>query len=192
MDAKGLDIGRERIEAATVIWAAGIKASELNRDLSKEQDRLGRVTVDADLGLPGYPEIFVAGDQARCLDRNGEPLPGVAPVALQQGRHVARNILAEIGGEARRAFSYFDKGQMSTVGRSRAIVEMGPLRFTGFFAWITWLVVHIYFLTGFKNRLFVVLQWATAYFTFTRGARLIVDRDWRFYPEADGKEERAA
>lgn len=190
VDADGVDIGKERIQAATVIWAAGVQASELNRDLGTELDGLGRTPVAEDLSLAGHPEIFVGGDQARFAKGDAPPLAGVAPVALQQGRHIARNILADVAGKERKPFSYLDKGQMATIGRSRAVVEVGKLRFSGFFAWLAWLFVHIYFLTGFKNRLFVVMQWGTAYFTFTRGARLIVNKHWQFYDKVAKGEER--
>ncbi|TWI68880.1 NADH dehydrogenase [Desulfobotulus alkaliphilus] len=182
VDSDGVTIGKERIQAATVIWAAGIQASEINRSLGQETDWLGRVTVRQDLSIEGHPEIFVGGDQAAFIPEGAsEALSGVAPVALHQGRHIARNILCDIAEKPRRDFKYFDKGQMATIGRSRAVVEAGKIRFSGFFAWITWLFIHIYFLTGFKNRLFVVLQWAGAYFTFNRGARLIVNKEWQFY-----------
>ena len=182
IDADGLEIGQERVQAATVLWAAGIRASEFGHQLGAELDRMGRVMVEPDLSLGDHANVFVVGDQAHFSGGNGEPLPALAPVALQQGRFVAKNILREIGGQSRQPFQYFDKGQMATIGRSRAIVEMGKVRFWGFFAWIAWLFVHIYYLTGFRNRLFVVLQWAFAYLTFHRGARLIVDPEWHQYP----------
>ena len=150
-----------------------------------EVDRGGRVIVNEDLSIPGHPNVFVAGDQACFAHQTGSPLPGTAPVAIQQGRFVAQTIRRDLAGGPREAFRFVDKGQMATIGRSRAIVEIGRLRFSGWFAWITWLVVHIYFLVGFKNRLLVVLHWAWSYLTFRRGARLIVEREWRF-----GKEKR--
>ncbi|MBN1579491.1 MAG: NAD(P)/FAD-dependent oxidoreductase, partial [Anaerolineae bacterium] len=153
--------------------------------LGAELDRMGRVMVEPDLSLGDHANVFVVGDQAHFSGANGESLPALAPVALQQGRFVAKNILREIGGQSRQPFQYFDKGQMATIGRSRAIVEMGKVRFWGFFAWIAWLFVHIYYLTGFRNRLFVVLQWAFAYLTFHRGARLIVDPEWHQYPATE-------
>jgi NADH dehydrogenase len=119
----------------------------------------------------------VAGDLARFTHQNNKPLPGTAPVAMQQGRYIANTILGDLRRERRKPFHFFDKGQMATIGRSRAIVEIGSMKLSGWFAWITWLVVHIYYLTGFKNRLLVVLQWAWSYLTFGRGARLIVGGD---------------
>ena len=138
------------------------------------------MVVNEDLSIDGHPNVFVAGDQASFTQQTGKPLPGTAPVAMQQGRFVAATILRDLADKPRETFRFVDKGQMATIGRSRAIVEIGKLRFSGWFAWLTWLVVHIYFLTGFKNRLFVVLHWAWSYVTFRRGARLIVEREWRF------------
>jgi NADH dehydrogenase len=129
--------------------------------------------------VPGHPEIFVVGDLARFEDERGRVLPGMAPVALQQGRAVGRTIARELEGKPREPFRFVDKGQMATIGRSRAILEMRRFRCAGFLAWALWLVVHIFYLVGFKNRLFVVMQWAWAYLAFHRGARLIVERDWR-------------
>jgi NADH dehydrogenase len=144
-----------------------------------EVDPQGRVIVEPDLSVAGHPEVFVAGDQARFTHQTGKPLPGTAPVAMQQGRYLARIIAAESTGQPRHPFRFVDKGQMATIGRSKAILEMGSLRMTGFPAWLAWLAVHIYYLTGFKNCLLVVLQWAWSYLTFGRGARLIVGKEWR-------------
>jgi NADH dehydrogenase len=164
------------------LWAAGVEAVALRTPLTAESDRQGRVIVGADLSLSGHPEVFVAGDAAHVADDKGKLLPGVAPVALQEGRFIGQAILREIAGKPRGEFRYFDKGQMATIGRSRAIVEIGRLHLAGFFAWLVWLVVHIYYLVGFKNRMFVVVQWAWSYLTFRRGARLIVGKEWRFFP----------
>ncbi len=184
LDSEGVSVGNERIEAATVLWAAGVKASALNAQLGGELDRQGRIHVQADLSLPGHPEVFVAGDQAHCEGAGGDPLPGVAPVAMQQGAYLAKEIRAIAAAKPTTdAFRYVDKGQMATIGRRRAVLQIGKLEMSGFAAWLAWLVVHIYYLVGFKNRLFVVLQWAWAYLTFRRGARLIVDRDWRDHPD---------
>lgn len=180
VDGQGADLGDERLQAATVLWAAGVEASGLSKRLGLPIDTQGRVLVGPDLSLPEHPEVFVAGDQAH-FEQDSRLLPGQAPVAMQQGRWVARNILREIEGQPREAFRYLDKGQMATIGRSRAVLESGRVRLSGFIAWVAWLVVHIYYLTGFKNRLFVVIQWAWAYLTFRRGARLIVDKEWRFF-----------
>ena len=178
IDENGVEVGDERISAGTILWAAGVQASGLGRKLGFETDRAGRVIVESDLSVSNHPHIFVAGDQAHF--RNGErPLPGVAPVAMQQGRFLAANILREIKGEPRQEFKYHDKGQMATIGRSRAITEVGRFRLGGFFAWIVWLLIHVYYLTGFRRRFFVVCNWAWSYLTFRRGARLIVQKEWR-------------
>jgi NADH dehydrogenase len=179
IDAAGVEVGRERIETATTLWAAGVEASPLGKALGLATDRLGRILVGPDLALREHPEVFVLGDQAHALGANGAPLPGLAPVAMQQGRFAARTIRNELRGKARGVFSYRDRGQMATIGRSRAIADTGRLQFGGFAAWLAWLIVHIYFLVGFKNRLFVVLQWAWSYLSYGRGARLIVSPDWR-------------
>jgi NADH:ubiquinone reductase (H+-translocating) len=183
IDADGVEIGAERIRAATVLWAAGVKASSLGQTLGCPIDRQGRVTVEPDLSIPGHPNVFVAGDQASFTHQTQKPLPGTAPVAMQQGRYLAGLIRRDLVGKPRQPFRFADKGQMATIGRSRAIVEVGRWKFSGFFAWLMWLVVHIYYLTGFKNRLLVVLQWAWSYLSFRRGARLIVTKDWRFHGE---------
>lgn len=176
LDADGVELGEERIPAATKIWAAGVRGAALE-GLGVEADRQGRIPVRDDLSLPGRPEVFVAGDLASARGEDGEPLPGIAPVAMQQGRYVAELILGELSGEPREPFRYVDKGQMATIGRGRAIVEVGGQAFSGTLAWLVWLVVHVYFLVGFKNRLFVLLSWAWSYLTYGRGARLIVERD---------------
>jgi NADH dehydrogenase len=173
----GVQIGDDRIQSATVLWAAGVQASPLGRIAGFETDAQGRVVVEPDLSVKGRPDVFVAGDQSRFMHQTGKPLPGTAPVAMQQGRYIAETILGDLRGVPRKPFHFVDKGQMATIGRSHAIVEIGSLRLGGWIAWITWLVVHIYYLTGFKNRLLVVLQWAWSYVTFGRGARLIVGGD---------------
>jgi NADH dehydrogenase len=185
VDAEGVQVGAERIAAHTTLWAAGVQASGLGRALGAPLDRVGRVQVAPDLSLPGHPDVFVIGDLAHVAGPDGKPLPGVAPVAMQQGRFAARAILADLAGRPRGAFRYRDRGQMATIGRSRALVDAGRLRFGGFPAWIFWLLVHIYFLVGFRNRLFVVIAWAWSYLTYGRGARLIVRRSWR-EPRAGG------
>lgn len=174
IDAEGVAVGRERIQASTVVWAAGVRPASLNRALGVPLDRQGRVIVEPDLSLKEHPEVFVLGDQARVSGEDGAPLPGVAPVAIQEGRHVARSLLRELSGRPREPFRYVDKGQMATIGRRRAVAAVGRLRFAGFPAWLVWLAVHIYYLSGFRNRLFVMIQWAWSYLTFGRGARLIV------------------
>jgi NADH dehydrogenase len=152
-----------RIEAGTVLWAAGVEASPLGA-LVGQVDRAGRVVVDGDLSVPGHPEVFVVGDLASV-----EGVPGVAPAAMQMGRHVARVIVT---GE-RRPFRYRDKGNLATIGRARAVADMGPFRFGGFPAWFAWLAIHIFYLIGFRNRFFVLAGWAWHYLTFRRGARII-------------------
>ena len=179
IDQDGVEIGSERIESATVLWAAGVKASSLGQTAGFATDRQGRVLVEPDLSVSGYPNIFVAGDQASFTHQTGKPLPGTAPVAMQQGHHLAQTIRRDIARQTRKPFHFVDKGQMATIGRSCAVVEVGRFKLTGFFAWLVWLVVHIYYLTGFPNRLLVVLQWAWSYISFRRGARLIVTKEWR-------------
>jgi NADH dehydrogenase len=190
VDATGVDIGEERIEAGTILWAAGVRAGEF-ASLSAKRDRSNRIHVEPDLSLPGHPEVFVAGDLAHAEDEKGRPYPGLAPVAMQQGRFVAQTILDDIAGKPRGRYHYDDKGQMATVGRRRAIVEVGRIRFGGRLAWWTWLLVHIYYLTGFRNRVLVLIQWAWSYLTFARGARLIVGKNWRSYAPAVAGEQQA-
>jgi NADH dehydrogenase len=186
IDASGVEVGRERIETATTLWAAGVEASPLGKALGLATDRVGRILVGSDLALREHPEVFVLGDQAHALGANGAPLPGLAPVAMQEGRFAARAIRDELRGKPRSSFAYRDRGQMATIGRSRAIADTGRLQFGGFAAWLAWLIVHIYFLVGFKNRLFVVIQWAWAYLSYGRGARLIVSPDWRQHGQLPG------
>jgi NADH:quinone reductase (non-electrogenic) len=178
VDREGVFVGKEHVRAATVLWAAGVRATGLNRTLNTELDRQGRVIVGPDLTIPGHANVFVIGDGAH-VEEGGKPLPGLASVAMQQGRYAARTILGDLAGRPRVPFHYLNKGQMATIGRSRAVAEMGKFRLGGFLAWLAWLVVHIYYLTGFKNRFFVVVQWAMSYLTYRRGARLIVSKDWR-------------
>ena len=193
IDDEGLSVGEERLATATVLWAAGVRASGLGEQLPAERDRVGRVKVEGDLSIAGHPEVFVLGDLALVLDHDGKPLPGVAPVALQQGRHVGRRIESELKGKARAPFRYLDKGQMATIGRSRAIVDAPGLRLRGWLAWAAWLLIHIYYLSGFRNRLLVLIQWAFSYVTFGRGARLIVEKGWRSYPDDEpGSKDEAA
>jgi NADH dehydrogenase len=185
IDGEGVCMGEERIATFTVLWAAGVRAGEIGAALGVPRDPQGRVLVTEQLTLKGHPEVFVLGDLAHARGKDGKPLPGVAPVALQQGRYAARMVLRDVAGRAREPFVYLDKGQMATIGRSRAIVEVGRMRLTGWFAWLAWLAIHIYYLSGFKNRLFVLIQWAWSYLSFARGARLIVSRHWRSYPEGE-------
>jgi NADH:ubiquinone reductase (H+-translocating) len=175
--------GGEFIPSATVLWAAGVMPSEMNRKLGATVDRAGRVVINPDLSLPGHREVFILGDQAH-FDSNGKPLPGLAPVAMQQGRAAARNILADLKGERRREFLYSDKGQMATIGRRKAVAQAKGFRVGGSLAWFTWLVVHVYYLIGFKSRAQVLLQWFWSYLTYKRGAQLITTREWRSFDKA--------
>ncbi|HLA73303.1 MAG TPA: NAD(P)/FAD-dependent oxidoreductase [Steroidobacteraceae bacterium] len=165
--------GDQRIAARTILWAAGVAASPLGKQLGAEIDRAGRVRVSPDLSLPAHPEIFVAGDLAS-LEQDGKPVPGVAPAAKQMGAQAARNILARIAGRATAPFHYTDFGALATIGRHSAIAQLPNLRFSGALAWWFWLVLHIYFLIGFRSRLIVLINWAWAYFTYARGARIIL------------------
>lgn len=181
IDDYGVDIetanGRERIPARTVLWAAGVAASPFGEVVARRTgaaiDRRGRVMVEPDLTVPGHPEIFVIGDLACVNGKDGKPLPGVAPVAMQQGRYVARTLLNRLRDQPAAPFRYRDRGALATIGRARAVADIGPLRFGGWLAWITWLFVHLMYLVGFQNRVLVFVQWAFHYFTFNRGARLI-------------------
>jgi NADH dehydrogenase len=176
VDEKGVVVDGARIHASTVLWSAGIKGSDLNVHLSKELDSFQRILVQPDLSLKNYPEVFVAGDQAHTEGEDNKSLPALAPVALQQGQCIAKNIIREIRGKNRKPFTYIDKGQLATIGRRSAILEIGRLSLSGFMAWLVWLLVHIYYLIGFKNKLFVLMQWTSAYITFKKGARLIVNK----------------
>jgi NADH dehydrogenase len=173
VDAAGVRLGEERIGARTVVWAAGVAASPLARTLGTPVDRAGRAIVEPDLSIPGHPEVFVIGDLALFLHQTGHPLPGLSPVALQQGRAAARNILLTLAGRPRRPFHYVDKGILAVIGRSAAVAEIAGIRTSGLLAWLLWCFVHIFFLIGFRNRVIVMMEWAWAYLTFQRGARLI-------------------
>jgi NADH dehydrogenase len=180
-------MGETRMNAAVILWAAGVAASSLGKKLGVPVDRAGRVLVNPDLSLPGHPEVFVIGDLAALNDASGKLLPGVAPVAILEGRFVAKLIRREIHREMelaptspapskpvpRPAFHYFDKGSLATIGRAAAVAEFGRIHISGFMAWLAWLFIHILFLIGFQNRMLVFMQWAWSYFTYERGARLI-------------------
>lgn len=165
--------GGEKIAASTVLWAAGNAASPLGASLGVPLDPQGRVIVQEDCSIPGHGEIFVIGDQAHFATGEGRMLPGLSPVAMQQGRHVAKNIAALLRKETPQRFTYFDKGSMATIGRNRAVAEMGSIRVSGIIAWFAWLFIHVIFLVGFRNRIAVLFNWAYAYLTYGRGARLI-------------------
>jgi NADH dehydrogenase len=168
-----LESGDDRVDAATILWAAGVRASPLGASFGVPVDPAGRVLVEPDLSIPGDPRIFVIGDGAVFLHQTGKPLPGVAQVAIQQGRHVARNVKADLTGRERRPFRYRDKGDLAVIGRAQAVARIGRLRLAGFPAWLVWCFVHILFLIGFRNRLLVLFEWAWAFLTDQRGARLI-------------------
>jgi NADH dehydrogenase len=171
-------MGETKLPAAVILWAAGVAASPLGKKLGAPVDRAGRVLVNADLSLPGHPEIFVIGDLAALKDENGKMLPGVAPVAMQEGTAAARNIECDLRGETRQNFHYLDKGSLATIGRAAAVAQFGKIHISGFIAWLSWLFIHIFFLIGFRNRIIVLIQWAWSYFTYERGARLITgDQD---------------
>ena len=172
-DCSSVSIADERIETRTIIWAAGVMASPAGAWLGAQTDRAGRVKVNPDLSLPGHPDVFVIGDAAHLPDADGNPLPGVAPVAKQQGEYVARLLMARPRGETVPPFRYRDFGSLATIGRKRAIVQVGKLKLSGLVAWLIWSVAHIYFLIGFRNRLVVAMNWAWSYVTFQRGTRLI-------------------
>lgn len=185
INAEGVQIGEDFLKAKTVIWAAGVQASPLGATLGTETTRSGQVVVGPDLSIAGHQEVFVLGDQAAATDRDGKPLPGLAPVAMQQGKYVGKLIAREIktnqepASSQRQPFKYYDKGQMATIGRRRAVAQSGKIKLTGVIAWLAWLFIHILYLSGFRNRFFVFLTWAWSYLTFARGARLIVPRRWR-------------
>jgi NADH dehydrogenase len=174
VDGTGVTIGAARIEARTVIWAAGVAASPAGQWIGAECDRVGRIKVNPDLSVPSHPEILAIGDTALALDAAGRPLPGVAPVAKQQGAYVGKVIRARLRGtESVGPFRYRDYGNLATIGRKAAVIDFGWIHLRGFVAWLIWSVVHIYFLIGLRNRMMVALHWLWAYFTFQRGARLI-------------------
>ena len=174
VDERGVQLGSgERIDAETVVWAAGVAASPIGAQLGGETDRLGRVKVAPDLSVPAHPEIYAVGDLI-AMEQDGQSLPGVAQVAIQSGRLAALNAFARMQGRVKQPFRYVDKGSLATIGRKRAIAQVGSMRLSGFVAWLLWLFVHILFLIGFKNRISVFLNWAWAYFTFQRGARIVL------------------
>ena len=166
-------LGDERIETRTIMWAAGVKASPAGAWLGVDADRVGRVRVGADLSVPGHPNIFVIGDTALAMGVDGEPLPGVAPVAKQQGKYVADVLRARMKARPTESFRYRNNGSMATIGRKSAVAELGGIKLSGFAAWLLWCLVHVYFLIGFRNRFSVALNWSWNYITFQRGSRLI-------------------
>lgn len=172
-----VEFGGETVRAGNIVWAAGVAASPVTRTLGAELDRAGRIKVAPDLSVPGHPRVFAVGDIAALTDRNGVVVPGVCQGGMQGGAHVAKLIARELrGGDPaqREAFAYHDKGSMATIGRSRAIAEIGRLHLSGFSAWLAWLALHLFFLIGFRNRVSVLLQWTYSYFSYKRGARIIL------------------
>lgn len=180
IDQRGVYLGDQLIPSHTVIWGAGVEGSPLGKLLGAPVDRAGRVLINPDLTIPNHSNVFVIGDLAAFLHQagplKGQPLPGVSPVAMQQGRLVAENILRTLKGQPYQTFEYVDKGSMATIGRKRAVAAMGKLELSGFMAWMAWLLVHIFFLIGFRNRAIVLFSWTWSYFTYGRGARLITGR----------------
>jgi NADH dehydrogenase len=174
----------ETLNAASIVWAAGVGANPITRTLGVEVDRAGRLKVNPDLSIPGFPEVFALGDIAFILNKNGTPVPGVSPAAIQMGQYVARTIEADLADtnlrpDQRDPFKYWDKGTMATIGHSRAVAMIGPVKFSGFLAWLAWLGVHILFLVGFTNKLTVVIRWVWAFFTRRQGARVFTSGDGR-------------
>jgi NADH dehydrogenase len=170
-----VSVGKERIPASVILWGAGVSASPLGKMLGVPTDKAGRVIVQPDLTVPGHPEVFVAGDLASANRHNGQPVPGVAPAAIQMGKFVARQIRRSVAGTPNEEFEYLDKGSLATIGRSRAVADFGKIHISGLFAWLAWLFIHLLFLVGFRNRLFVMSEWAWAYLTYNHSARLITD-----------------
>ena len=177
VDAHGVMLGSERLDAGTVLWTAGVAASPVTATLGVERDRAGRVIVERDLSVPGHPEAFVIGDASAFVDAAGRPLPGVAQVAMQGGVHAAHTILRRLEGQPSREFIYNDRGSMAIIGRGSAIADIRGLRFSGPIAWLAWLFLHIFELIGFRNRLVVMIEWAAAYVTLQRSVRLITYQD---------------
>ena len=185
IDGRGVEANGKQIPTATVLWAAGVRGSPLGGKLGGEVDRQGRVVVNPDLSVGSHREVFAVGDMAAFLHQDGKPLPGVSPVAIQQAKKVVENLFADLEGQPRTPFAYFDKGSMATIGRAAAIAHIGRLQIGGFFAWLLWLLVHIFFLITFRNRVAVLFNWAYQYFTYKRGARLITGHRLKAGAESD-------
>jgi len=174
---RDVSVGNTRFATRTVLWGAGVQASPLARSLGVPLDRAGRVFVEPDLSIPGHREVFVLGDLAAVKQNDGTLVPGVAPAAIQEGQHMALNLSRLLDDEPTLRFRYNDKGSLATIGRAAAVAELGSVHFGGFVAWLAWLAIHIFFLIGFRNRFLVITQWAWAYLTYQRGARLITGTD---------------
>ncbi len=183
IDETGVKIGGEFIPSRTVVWAAGVQAAKLAIEPEVTLDRAGRIKVNQDLSIPGHPNAFVIGDMAALEISPGKFVPGLAPAAIQQGQHVAKVIVSSIRNEARKPFKYFDKGQIATIGRNKAVMQSGKLKMTGHLAWLAWLFIHVFYLIGFKNRLAVMFTWAWSYLRSKRGSRLIDEHEWRLSTE---------
>ncbi len=166
-------VGQEKIPAAAILWAAGVSASPLGKMLGAPTDRAGRVIVEPDLTIPGHPEVFVVGDLAASKMKDGNLVPGVAPAAIQMGKYAAKQIKRVVAGQPREPFEYWDKGSLATIGRSHAVADFGRFHVSGYFAWLSWLFVHLFFLIGFRNRLLVMMEWGWSYLTYNHSARLI-------------------
>ncbi len=179
IDESGVLISGESISARSVFWAAGVQAAQVPIHPTVATDRAGRVQVEPDFSVPSYPEVFVTGDMAALTLEDGTPLPGLAPAAIQGGRHVAKMISALSKGRPTTPFKYRDKGQLATIGRNKAVMQSGFVKITGRLAWLAWLFVHVFYLVGFKNRLSVMYTWAWSYLRNKRGSRLIDESDWR-------------
>ncbi|MEK6288469.1 MAG: NAD(P)/FAD-dependent oxidoreductase [Acidobacteriota bacterium] len=179
INGEGVQVGSDFIPSRSVFWAAGVQAAKMQIEPSVERDGAGRIKVKNDLSLPGHENVFVIGDMAAFELTPGHIVPGLAPAAMQEGRHAAKVILSSIRGKERPAFRYVDKGQMATIGKYRAVMESGNLKMSGRLAWLAWLFVHVFYLIGFKNRVAVMAQWAWSYLFSKRGARLITERQWK-------------
>jgi len=185
----------ERIESANIIWAAGVAAHPLTRELGVELDRAGRVRVNPDLSVPGHRQVFAVGDIALVHDKNGHPVPGVSPAAMQMARHVARLIdgecrSAKTSASDRPTFHYRNKGIMATIGRSAAVAQVGPVELSGWPAWVAWLLIHLLFLIGFRNKAAVLLQWTYAYFTYKLGSRIVHGQACSNFPQDERNHEQ--
>ena len=192
VEAAAVDVGATKIPSVVTLWAAGVAASPLGKKLGVPIDRAGRVMVNPDLSVPGHAEVFVIGDLATLKDKDGKQLPGVAPVAMQEGVATAKNIGRALHGEPTKDFHYFDKGSLATIGRAAAVAQFGEIHISGFIAWLSWLFIHIFFLIGFRNRIIVLIQWAWSYFTYERGARLITgDQNLPSWSELSEETEEA-
>jgi NADH dehydrogenase len=179
IDSEGVTIGSERLPARTVFWAAGVQAERLVMTPALETDRASRIKVNSDYSLPGYVNVFAVGDMASLEMAPGQLVPGVAPAAIQAGQHAANMILRDLEGQPRQPFVYKDKGTMATIGKSRAVGQIGRMKLTGRIAWFAWLLIHVYQLIGFRNRLAVMFNWAWNYMFSKRGARLITEKEWK-------------